>query len=55
MLKNTAFVYDGFGNAIDELEYHVLDMDVDKENYLLDSVTDYGKYMTLKPPEQEKN
>jgi hypothetical protein len=30
-------------------------MDVDKENYPLESVTDYGKYMALKPSEQEKD
>ncbi|KAI8391627.1 uncharacterized protein BYT42DRAFT_201995 [Radiomyces spectabilis] len=47
-----AFAYeDGFGNAVDESGHHVLDMDVDEENY---PITNYDRYMALKPPEQEK-
>ncbi|KAI8338275.1 hypothetical protein BC941DRAFT_335222, partial [Chlamydoabsidia padenii] len=51
----TAFVYeDGFKSVIDESGHHVLDMDVDKDNYPLDPITDYDKYMALKPTEREK-
>ncbi|KAG1055694.1 hypothetical protein G6F43_002361 [Rhizopus delemar] len=50
-----AFVYDdGFGNAVDESEHHVLDMDVDEYTFPLHSVTDYNKCMALKLLEQEK-
>ncbi|KAI9496851.1 hypothetical protein BDB00DRAFT_744720, partial [Zychaea mexicana] len=49
------FVYeDGHGNAIDEAGHHVLEMEVDENEYPLDNITDFDVYMTQKPPERQK-
>lgn len=51
-----SFVYeDGHGNAVDGVGRHVLDMDVDDDNYPLDPVTDYDAYTAGKPLERPKN
>ncbi|ORY94092.1 hypothetical protein BCR43DRAFT_551887 [Syncephalastrum racemosum] len=49
------FVYeDGHGNAVDETGRHVLEMEVDENEFPLDNATDYDAYLAEKPPERQK-
>jgi hypothetical protein len=42
----------GKETQLDETGRDVLEMDVDEDSYPLDPITDYDKYMTLKPPKR---
>lgn len=44
---------DGCGNLCDEqgASVAVIDMEVDKDEYPLANITNFGEYMDLKPPE----
>ncbi|KAI9247286.1 hypothetical protein EDC94DRAFT_529085 [Helicostylum pulchrum] len=48
------FFEDGCGNLCDEQGASVaaIDMEVDKDEYPLANITNFGEYMDLKPPEK---